>query len=54
MFAFFPIFGVLFILGGIAMSVYSFNKANDYTRAERRYRKRRSEVIRSRRPKDRF
>jgi hypothetical protein len=40
----FPLFGVLFILGGIAMSVYSYQKAQAYEQAYHRYQQRRAEV----------
>jgi hypothetical protein len=44
-FSFFPLFGVVFILFGLGMSIYSFSKASDYKRAERAYRRRRSSLI---------
>ncbi len=43
----FPLFGVLFILFGIATSVFSFTKAEGYSAAERKYRRRRRDAIRN-------
>lgn len=40
----FPLFGMIFIFGGIASSISSYNKAGDYRRAEQRYRQRRTEI----------
>jgi hypothetical protein len=42
---FFPLFGVLFILVGIGVSIYSFNKASQYEEALARYRRRRAELL---------
>jgi DNA-directed RNA polymerase subunit RPC12/RpoP len=44
-FGFFPLFGIVFILFGVGMSIYSFSKASDYARAERAYRRRRSALL---------
>jgi hypothetical protein len=41
----FPAFGVLFILFGVGVSVYSFTKATRYEEARRRYQRRRSELL---------
>jgi hypothetical protein len=43
----FPIFGVIFILFGIAMSIYSFNKAEKYQSARKRYLQRRGQLLKS-------
>jgi hypothetical protein len=43
-FGLFPLFGVLFVLFGIGVSVYQYNKAGEYERAEARYRQRRREI----------
>lgn len=43
--AIFPLFGVLFILAGLGMSIYSFFKAGDYEEAEDRYQRRRRELL---------
>jgi F0F1-type ATP synthase assembly protein I len=40
----FPLFGILFIVIGIATSVISFTKAQGYMTAERRYRRRRRDA----------
>ncbi len=40
----FPLFGVIFIVTGIAMSIYAYGKAEQYERAYRRYRQRRAEL----------
>jgi hypothetical protein len=38
----FPLFGIVFIVFGIGMSIYAYTKAKDYLQAERKYRQRRS------------
>jgi hypothetical protein len=43
-FGLFPLFGVLFVLFGIGVSVYSYNKAGEYERALARYHQRRREI----------
>jgi Short C-terminal domain len=43
--AFFPLFGVLFILIGIGMSVFSFLRASQYDEARRRYERRRTRLL---------
>jgi len=40
----FPLFGVLFIIGGIATSIVSCSKAIKHREAERRYHRRRNEL----------
>ena len=40
----FPLFGILFIVGGIAMSIRGFVKAGQYDEAQEQYRRRRSEL----------
>jgi hypothetical protein len=42
----FPLFGVIFVIVGIVSSVFSYNKASDYRRAQQRYRRRREEIQR--------
>jgi hypothetical protein len=42
---FFPLFGVLFVLAGVGMSVYSFVKAGQYAEAYRRYQHRRAALM---------
>jgi len=44
-FALFPLFGVLFTLMGIGVSVYSYTKAGQYEAAERAYRQRRARLM---------
>lgn len=41
---FFPLFGIMFVLFGIGMSIHSYRKAEDYERAQQRYRRRRAEL----------
>lgn len=41
----FPLFGVIFVLGGIGSSVWSFRKAGDFREAQRRYERRRQELL---------
>jgi hypothetical protein len=41
----FPLFGVLFVLGGIGVSAYSFIKAGEYEQAYRRYQQRRASLV---------
>jgi hypothetical protein len=41
----FPLFGVLFVLAGVGMSVYSFIKAGEYEQAYRRYQERRAALL---------
>ena len=43
--AIFPFFGILFIVVGVGMSLYSFSKATQYADAERQYRTRRAELL---------
>lgn len=40
--AVFPLFGVAFVIFGICISVYSYNKAKEYRSAQRRYYQRRA------------
>ncbi len=40
----FPLFGMIFVIGGIVSSISSYNKAGDYRRAQQRYRQRREEI----------
>jgi hypothetical protein len=42
----FPLFGVIFVIAGIASSISSFNKAGHYRSAQQRYRQRREELQR--------
>jgi hypothetical protein len=42
---FFPLFGVLFILLGIGVSVISFMKATQYEQARQRYQRRRANLL---------
>lgn len=42
---FFPIFGVLFVLFGIGMSIYSVTKATGYQAAHEQYRARRARLL---------
>lgn len=44
-FSCFPLFGLVFVAGGIAMSIYAYRKAGDYEQAHRRYKRRRREVL---------
>ena len=46
--SFFPVFGVIFIFFGVAMSLYSFKVAGDYQQAYQSYQRRRSELLSSR------
>lgn len=43
-FSLFPLFGVLFIVFGVVMSIVSFTKAIQYENAYRNYQRRRSEL----------
>ena len=40
----FPLFGVIFIIAGIATSINAYSKAERYSSAERRYRRRRQDL----------
>jgi hypothetical protein len=40
-----PLFGVLFILAGAGMSIYSYRKASEYDSASRAYQGRRSQLL---------
>src|SRR5437879_3229328 len=42
---FFPLFGVLFILAGVGMSIYSYTKASAYEEAQQRYQHRRAQLL---------
>lgn len=42
----FPLFGILFVVGGIASSVYAYRKAEQYEQAHRRYRQQRAKLLR--------
>ncbi len=42
----FPLFGVIFVIVGIASSISSFSKAGGYRRAQQRYHRRRAEIQR--------
>jgi len=42
---FFPLFGVVFVLAGIGMSVFSFVRASQYADAYRRYQHRRAALM---------
>jgi LSD1 subclass zinc finger protein len=46
LFSCFPLFGLLFVAGGIATSVFAYRKAGDYELARRRYKRRRRDVLR--------
>ena len=46
--AIFPLFGVLFIVAGIFVGIASCSDADDYRKAEQRYRRRRAAVKRRR------
>ena len=48
----FPLFGFVFIIAGIVASVFSYNKAGDYRRAQQRYRRRRAEIQNRSRSRD--
>ena len=41
----FPCFGVIFILFGVGMSIYSFSKATQYEEEYQRYQQRRAELL---------
>ena len=41
----FPLFGIIFILFGVVMSVNGINKAQGYRAAEQSYKKRRREAL---------
>jgi len=47
-FACFPLFGLLFVAAGIAISIYAYRKAHDYEQAHRRYQQRRREILEKR------
>jgi DNA-directed RNA polymerase subunit RPC12/RpoP len=49
LFSCFPLFGVVFIVFGIGMSIISYNKAGEYEKALRRYNQRREEMLRQNR-----
>ena len=40
----FPLFGMIFVIGGIASSISSYNNAGNDRRAQHRYHQRRSEI----------
>lgn len=42
----FPLFGIVFVIGGIASGLASYNKAGGYRRAYELYRRRREEIQR--------
>jgi Short C-terminal domain len=44
----FPLFGVVFIIAGIGMSVFSFKKAEEYEQGHDAYRRRRSRLLEDR------
>jgi hypothetical protein len=44
-FACFPLFGVLFILMGIGVSLYTYSRATQYEQAYQNYQRRRSELL---------
>ena len=44
-FVLFPLFGVLFILMGVGMSIYSYSKATQYEQAYQRYQHRRARLM---------
>jgi len=44
--AFFPIFGVLFVLVGLGISIFSYMKADEYGKAYARYQQRRMKLDR--------
>ena len=50
---FFPLFGVIFILAGIVVSIFSFSKASEHDQAYERYRRRRAQMLAAQNPKDR-
>nr|WP_166830824.1 hypothetical protein [Thalassoroseus pseudoceratinae] len=41
----FPLFGVIFVTAGIAMSIHAYRKAELYEQAERRYRQQRATLL---------
>jgi hypothetical protein len=41
----FPLFGVIFIVAGIGISIYSFTKASQYQRANAEYQRRRRQLL---------
>lgn len=41
---FFPLFGVMFVLLGIGMSIHTYRKAEEYEHAQQRYRRKRAEL----------
>jgi Short C-terminal domain len=41
----FPLFGILFILFGIGMCIYTYNQADRYEQAQRAYRRRRAQLL---------
>jgi Short C-terminal domain len=42
---FFPLFGIIFILAGVGMSIYSYTKAGEYEQAYQAYRRRRARLL---------
>jgi hypothetical protein len=50
---FFPLFGVLFILVGVGVSIYSFTKAGAYQQALARYQRRRPQLLREQEAQER-
>lgn len=48
-FILFPLFGVVMVCFGVGVSIWSYNKADSYERAQRRYRKRRRKLENERR-----
>lgn len=44
-FSLFPLFGILFIVTGIGMSIYSYSKASQYERAYQDYQQRRADLL---------
>ncbi|QDT35847.1 hypothetical protein [Stratiformator vulcanicus] len=41
----FPLFGVAFTIGGIVISIHAYRKAEEYEKAENRYKQRRRELV---------
>ena len=44
-FALFPLFGVLFVLAGVGMSIYSYSRAGRYEEAYQAYQRRRARLL---------
>jgi hypothetical protein len=44
-FSAFPLFGILFILVGLGISIYNYTRANQYEEAYQRYQRRRNELL---------